>query len=104
MRDYHILEGAVNKRISSPYLPVEAFVYIATAINDGGVSGRALVDHRDWRLFLLTPTDVERLFIEADGEGFLKYHAAGQIARIYFKNETPEEFAHGVVGRKNTEA
>lgn len=93
LRDFRILEGAVNKRIAPAYLPVEAFAYIAFAIHIGGPSGDRLVQHPDWRLFLLAPQAVEQLFLEAHQRRLLSYHAAGRIVRVEFVTGTLEEMA-----------
>jgi hypothetical protein len=84
LRDFGILEGKAKKRVAGAYLPTEAFVYIASALHRMGFSGRHLAGHPDWKLFLLTPGEVERLFLEADQLGLLHYQAAGSIVRIDF--------------------
>jgi hypothetical protein len=99
LRDFHILEGAANKRIAPAYLPLEAFVYLAFALQLRGSSGERLVDHPDWRLFLLAPAEVERLFLEAHQRRLLSYHAAGKIVRIEFPARTPEELADVLAAR-----
>ena len=65
LRDFRILEGAVNKRIAPIYLPVEAFTFVAFALHVHGASGARLAHHPDWRLFLLSPDAVEQHFLEA---------------------------------------
>ncbi|MBI3963302.1 MAG: DUF1819 family protein [Deinococcus sp.] len=99
LRDFHVLEGAVKKRIAPIYLPPEAFAYIAFAIHVGGPSGDRLVHHPDWRLFLLTPQAVERLFLEAHQRHLLSYQAAGNMIRIEFITRTLEEMADVIAAR-----
>ncbi len=94
LRDFHLLQGRVNKKLTSFYLPLEAFVYIAFILSKQGFSGYKLVCHPDWRLFLLPLDAVERKFLEADRHGFLNYLAAGKIARIEFSASTYEEMAN----------
>lgn len=89
LRDFGILEGRARKRIAAPYLPVIPFAHIAFLLAQER-KGAAVFEHPDWRLFLLRPETVERLFIEADQEGLLRYNAAGSIVRIDF----PEEDLH----------
>jgi hypothetical protein len=99
VRDFGILEGATRKRIAPAYLPVEAFAYIAYAINAQGASGHALVEHPDWVLFLFNSSVVEHQFLEADRNDLLTYQAAGRITRIDFPAHTFPEMAD-VVARK----
>jgi len=63
LRDFGILEGAVNKRIAAVYLPVESFAYIAFYLKQQHVSGSKLVDHPDWKLFFLSHDAVERFLV-----------------------------------------
>jgi hypothetical protein len=100
LRDFGILEGASKKRISPSYLPVEAFAYIAFCLHDLGVSGEALVSHRDWRLFLMSPAVVERLFIEASQRRLLQFEAAGKIYRVEFPVTNLEAYADVVARRE----
>jgi hypothetical protein len=99
LRDFHILEGASHKRIAPVYLPVETFAYLALAIHLGGVTAYRLANHPDWRLFLLSPDQVERLFLEAHQEHLLWYQAAGRIIRIEFAAESLQEMAHVIASR-----
>ena len=86
LRDFGILEGRTRKRIAAPYLPILPFAHIAFLLAQER-GGAAVFDHPDWRLFLLQPETVERLFIEADRDGLLHYNAAGSIVRIDFPEE-----------------
>lgn len=97
LRDFRILEGAVNKRIAPIYLPVEAFTYVAFALHAHGASGVRLARHPDWRLFLLSPDAVEQHFLEAHQRRFLSFHAAGKIIRVEFPASTAEQAAHALV-------
>ena len=100
LRDFGILEGASKKRIAPVYLPVESFVYIAFNLHTLGNSGERLVTHPDWRLFLMQPFVVERLFLDAHQNRLLHYEAAGKIYRIEFPAKTVEEMADDKNGTK----
>ena len=99
LRDFGILEGAVKKRIASVYIPVESFAYIAFAIWREGTTGVNLVDYRDWKLFLFSSEVVERMFLDADRHGLLRYQAAGGIVRIDFSFHSFKEMANAIVAR-----
>ncbi len=86
LRDFGILEGRARKRIAAPYLPIVPFAHTALLLTQER-RGAAVFEHPDWRLFLLRPETVERLFIEADRDGLLHYNAAGSIVRIDFPEE-----------------
>jgi hypothetical protein len=100
LRDFGVLEGQAKKRIAPPHLPLRPFAYIAFCVTRIlGVPARQLLEHPDWRLFMLRPTDVEHLLLAAHQEGLLEYHAAGSLVSLSFPASTTEEYARVVSGR-----
>lgn len=96
LRDFGILEGAVNKRIVPLYLPTMAFAFIAFLLHLKQPSGDQLLADPEWQLFFLSPSLVERMFLEAHQERLLEYYAAGRVIRIEFPAQTTEEYAHAL--------
>jgi hypothetical protein len=94
LRDYHLLEGVVNKRICPLFVPDQAFAYLAMFMSLSGMNGERLVKNPEWQLFFLTPQLVERFFMSCHQEGYLTYHAAGSIYRIDFPYKSLEELCH----------
>lgn len=94
LRDFGVLQGAVNKRIAPAYMPVAAFAYIAFYLKQHQPSGAKLLEHPDWKLFFLNRELVERLLYEANQHGLLDYHAAGTVTRLTFPKDTLEEYAN----------
>lgn len=99
LRDFGVLQGAVNKRIAPAYLPVTAFAYVMFHLKRHQPSGTKLVQHPDWRLFFLPREGVERFLFEAHQRRLLEYHAAGSVTRLGFHATTPEEYAHVLADR-----
>ena len=62
-------------------------------------SGERVLNHPDWRLFFLDNISVDRLFLEAHQEGYLEYHALGNLIRIEFEHGTMEELVDGILAR-----
>lgn len=100
LRDFGILEGKLTKKITYPYLPSESFAYIAFVLFTLKNTGERLINHPDWRLFFLSPSEVERFFLEAHQKHFLRYDAAGRIYRIEFAAQSFEEMADVILGRR----
>lgn len=94
LRDFGVLEGAVNKRIAPALLPVSAFAYIMFFLKQHQPSGAKLIDLPEWRLFFLSPDGVERFLFEAHQSNLLEYHAAGTVTRLTFPADTLEEYAN----------
>ena len=85
LRDFGLLEGKARKRFTPAHLPMSAFLYVAYRLKDEGVGGARLLDHAHWHLYLLDPTQVERLFIDAHQQGHLGYYAAGGVVRVEWR-------------------
>jgi hypothetical protein len=101
LRDFGVLEGAVNKRIGAAYLPVEAFAYIMFYLRQHQPSGVKLIDLIDWKLFFLSTTGVERFLFEAHQKHLLEYHAAGSVTRLTFPASSLEEYANVLAKRSH---
>lgn len=99
LRDFDLLEGKIKKKITPPHLPTEAFVYIAYLLYRQNLSGEIIVNHEDWKLFLLDPSTVERMFIDAHQNGYLVYNAAGSIIRINFNFNNIEGIVDAIIER-----
>ena len=99
LRDFGVLEGAVNKRIAPALLPVPAFAYIMYFLKQHQPSGVKLIDLSDWKLFFLPPEGVERFLFEAHQCNLLEYHAAGPVTRLTFPVGTLEEYANVLAER-----
>lgn len=99
LRDFGVLEGAVNKRIAPAYLSVEAFMYIMFYLKQHEPSGVKLIDHSDWKLFFLPHEGVERFLVEAHQQGLLEYHAAGSVIRLTFPVNDLEAYARVLAER-----
>jgi hypothetical protein len=63
------------------------------------VASRNILDHPDWRLFLLDAAAVEHLLLEAHQLRLLEYQAAGSVVNLSFPVSTAKEYAHVVLGR-----
>jgi len=94
LRDFGVLQGAVNKRIAPAYLPIAAFAYVAFYLKQQQPSGVKLLELPDWKLFFLPREGVERFLVEAHQHQLLEYHAAGTVTRLSFPATTLEEYAH----------
>jgi hypothetical protein len=99
LRDFGVLQGAMNKRIAPPNLPISSFAYIAYYLHRGQASGERLLQSKKWALFFLSTNEIEQHFIEAHQRRLLEYYAAGPVIRITFPSESLEEYARVVFER-----
>lgn len=99
LRDFGILEGAAKKRLAPTYLPLETFCLIAFCLRCV-LHGRGdLTTHLDWRLFLLSPQAIERLFLEAHQHSWIHYQVAGAISRIEFPEQDFHAYCRYILAR-----
>jgi hypothetical protein len=98
LRDFGVLQGATVKSIAPRHCPLEAFALIAFCLHELGASGRAIVQHTDWRLFLFGEHAVERALLECHQKGWLGYQAAGAICRIDFPTIPFKEYVRVLLG------
>jgi len=99
LRDFGILQGAVNKRLLSVSVPIAAFAHVAFYMYSHNPSGINVLNHPDWKLFFLSTQSVERLFLEAHQYGLLSYYAAGSTIRLTFPANKLEEYADVILQR-----
>jgi hypothetical protein len=99
LRDFGVLQGAVNKRIAPAHFPVEAFAYIVFYLKQHQPSGSKLIELSDWKLFFLSREGVERFLFEAHQRNLLEYHVAGSVTRLTFPVATLEEYANVLAQR-----
>lgn len=99
LRDYGVLQGASNKKITAMFLPIEAFAYIVFYLRQLQPSGAKLLELPDWKLFFLTKEGVERLLFEAHQRDLLEYHVAGSVTRLTFPANTLGEYANVLAER-----
>jgi Putative inner membrane protein (DUF1819) len=60
LRDFGVLQGAVNKKIAPAYLPTESLAYVMYYLKQHQPSGAKLIELPDWKLFFLSREGVER--------------------------------------------
>jgi len=104
LRDFGVLQGAVNKRLTPIYLPTPSFALIALWLQQRERSGHLVLQSDDWRLFFLPVEGVERFFVEAHQEHLLTYHAAGSVIRIEFPAASLTEYAYALLENENERA
>jgi hypothetical protein len=99
LRDFGVLQGAVNKKIAPAYFPIDSFAYVMFYLKQHQASGSKLIELPEWNLFFLQREGVERFLFEAHQRDLLEYHVAGSVTRLTFPAETLEEYANVLAQR-----
>jgi len=91
--DFGLLRGSVVKEFASYHLPERSFLYLLYAIREQMRSPRKLLESEDWRMFLMTSTDVERELLLLHQYRKLDYHVAGSIVELTLPYASAREYA-----------
>jgi hypothetical protein len=80
--DFGLLSGTAIKRFASYHLPEASFIYLLYALAESEATARGVLDSPEWRLFLMSPDDVEREVLRLHQFHRLRYEAAGSLERL----------------------
>ncbi len=93
---FGLISGRIDRQFNSYHLPDESFQYVLHAAAAREASANRIIQSPFWRLFLMTPVDVERALFRLHQHRRLEYHVAGSIAQLKLPFHTPEAFAREV--------
>lgn len=80
--DFGILEGRNSREFTHFHIPESVFLYAAHAIAETEGNPRRLLDSPDWRLYLLSPTAVEREFHDLHQYRKVSFDIAGSLVHL----------------------
>ena len=95
--DFGLLRGSVVKEFVSYHLPERSFLYLLYAIREEMHSPRKVLESEDWRMFLMTPADVERELLLLHQYRKLEYQVAGSIVELTLPCTSACEYAERMV-------
>jgi hypothetical protein len=95
--DFGLLRGTAVKEFGSYHLPERSFLYLLYAMRDEMHSPRKVLESADWRMFLMTPADVERELLLLHQYRKLDYNVAGSIVELTLPCTSASEYAERMV-------
>jgi hypothetical protein len=95
--DFGLLRGNVVKEFASYHLPERSFLYLLYAIREERRSPRKVLESEDWRMFLMTPVDVERELLLLHQYRKLDYQVAGSIVELTLPCASASEYVERMV-------
>jgi hypothetical protein len=96
LTDFGLLCGTTVRKFNSYHLPDESFLYLLHAIADTESNARKVVEAEDWRLFLMTPTDVENTLFRLHQFRRVHYEVAGSLAQLQLPCGSARAFAERI--------
>jgi hypothetical protein len=92
--DLGLLTGKVIKRFAAFHLPEEVFLYMVYAMKERESNAREMINSPEWRLFLMTPADVEREILNLHQFRKLHYETAGTLSQLSLPHRNLNEYIH----------
>lgn len=91
--DFGLVTGTARKEFVSYHLPEESFVYILHAMADAEPNARRIVDSRDWRMYQMDTSDVERELLRLHQYHKVHYQVAGSLAQLKLPSASSGSYA-----------
>ncbi len=95
--DFGLLRGSVVKEFASHHLPERSFVYLLYAIREELSSPQKVLASEDWRMFLMSSSDVERELLRLHQFRKVDYQIAGSIVQLTLPCANACEYAERMV-------
>jgi hypothetical protein len=95
--DFGLLRGSAVKEFAGYHLPERSFLYLLYVIREEKQSPRKVLESEDWRMFLMTPVDVERELLRLHQYRALDYQVAGSIVELTLPCASASEYVERMV-------
>lgn len=95
--DFGLLYGSAVKEFGGYHLPERSFLYIVYAIREHMQNPRRVLASEDWRMFLMSPSDVERELLRLHQFRKVDYQIAGSIVQLTLPCASACEYAERMV-------
>jgi hypothetical protein len=78
LRDFGVLTGVQRKSLQRPVVTPEVALHLCRVLAGEGLRGRALLEAREWRLFLWEPHDTSLMFAQLAQRGEIRFERSGR--------------------------
>lgn len=95
--DFGLMKGTLRRSFVAYHLPDESFLYLLHAMHEQEPNAGRMIDALDWRMYLMTPRDVERRLFDLHQFRKLEYDVAGTLAQLTLPASSALEFARSLV-------
>lgn len=79
LRDFGLLRGIQKKAIQQPGVALETLFHLLAVLWAEGARGAAVLAAPDWRLFLLSETQVAESLAEMARNGWIRFERSGRV-------------------------
>lgn len=91
LRNFGLLEGTQRKEFAVTYIPDETIAYVVyTLFQKGTNSASEVIEHEDWKLFLMNESEVQRRIQDISPQ-YVTYKKRGSTERLVRKYDSMED-------------
>jgi len=91
LQDFGLVTGTKHRVISRPPVVPRTALHLVRLLTLEGLSGKEIVEAKDWRIFLWDQQDVSRMLARLSQEKWIRYEKSGQIVILEIEvKATPE--------------
>lgn len=80
--EFGLMAGKTSREFIPYHLPDEAFFYLLHAATGADPNPHRMIHAEDWRMYLMSPDDVQRELFRLHQHGKLHYEVAGSVAEL----------------------
>jgi hypothetical protein len=91
--DFGLVTGTVRKEFVSYHLPEGSFLYLLHAMAEAEPNARNIVDSKDWRMYQMDTSDVERELLRLHQYRKVHYQVAGSLAQLKLPSDSSASYA-----------
>ena len=91
--DFGFMSGTSVREFTTYHIPEESFLYLLHALLEVHGNGRDVVHSPDWRLYLMSPADVEREIYRLHQFRKLRFEVAGSFTEITLQSGSALQYA-----------
>jgi len=95
--DFGLMTGTAVREFVSYHLPEESFLYLLHAMFEVHGNGADVVHAPDWRLYLMSTTDVERELYRLHQFRKLRFEVAGSLMELALPRDSPAAYVEEMV-------
>lgn len=92
LQDFGLVTGTKHRTVSRPPVVPRTAYHLVRLLNNEGLSGKEIIDAKDWRIFLWDQQDVARMLTRLSQEKWIRYEKSGNIVHLEMCGDDSEKY------------
>ncbi|MBJ6799743.1 BrxA family protein [Geomonas propionica] len=98
--DFDQLTGAATRQFNNYHLSQESFLFILYSLSDREENPRNIIDAPEWRLFLMSPSQVEHELMELHQYQQVNFEMAGSLVHLNLPCKSLHEYVERLINNE----